>query len=272
MSGIITDKCSRSKWSTAPFLDKTSAMVSSLSFCPPVIAHRGGGVHAPENTLAAIGLAHEQGVGWVEVDVKLTLDGIPILMHDDTLDRTTDATGFVADAPWKLVQQLDGGSWFDSHFAGERVPRLTDALQRVLEYGMNAFVELKPCPRRAQATTMVTLIEMSRIWPEGDKFPVISSFDLDSLVVARQLLPHWPRALFLDEWREDWKALLDKTQSGLITLRDDLLTRERVEIIMEKKKTLLAYTIDDPVRARELLAWGVSAVFSDNPRKIIENI
>lgn len=247
-------------------------MTLNVAFSPPVIAHRGARKVAPENTLSALRLAKEQGLGWVEVDAKLTMDGVPILMHDDTLDRTTDATGFVSDASWKMIQMLDCGSWFDPQFAGEKIPRLTDVLQMVLESGLNVIVELKPCPRRAQATTMVTLIEMAKLWPEGDRLPIISSFDIESLVTAKQLLPHWPRLLLLAAWCEDWKTQMERAQASLIALRDDFITLERIQKILEKQKTIIAYTIDDPTRAKELLGWGVKAVISDNPREVMEKI
>src|SRR5580658_7344129 len=99
-----------------------------ISFHPPVIAHRGASAQAPENTMAAFRLATESGAKWVEFDVHLTQDGVPVIMHDDTLDRTTDGKGKIADASWADVQKLDAGSWFDKRFKGERVPHLDEVL------------------------------------------------------------------------------------------------------------------------------------------------
>src|SRR4051812_26195793 len=99
-----------------------ASMAAGFTFIPPLIAHRGASSEAPENTLAALKLARGRGANWVEVDVKLTQDGVPILMHDDTLERTTDGTGKVADTSWATIQTLDAGSWFDKKFRGERVP------------------------------------------------------------------------------------------------------------------------------------------------------
>lgn len=248
------------------------AMIPILAFRPPVIAHRGAMASAPENTLAALRLAHEQGATWVEIDVKITQDGVPILMHDDTLDRTTNGTGFVADSTWEEIVALDSGKWFNPRFAGEPVPHLADALRIVLASGLSIVVEIKPCPTRAQATTMVTLIEMAKIWPDRDVFPMISSFDMESLSVAMQLQPHWPRALLLDTWREDWRNMVDEIQASAITLDEVLLTRERVKELKQAEMPVLCYTVNDPVRAKELLDWGVSAVFADDPRDMIERL
>src|SRR5882672_3455210 len=122
--------------------------LSFLAFRPPVIAHRGARASAPENTMAAFRRAYEDGAKWIEVDIKLTHDGIPIIMHDDTLDRTTDGKGPVADMLWDDMQKLEAGNWFGPGFAGERVPRLSEVLHFVLEHNMRINMELKPCPGR----------------------------------------------------------------------------------------------------------------------------
>lgn len=106
------------------------AVACEAPIAPPrqVVAHRGFAAIAPENTLAAIEAAFEAGADAAEVDVRITLDGVPVLLHDDTLDRTTDGTGPVESLPWDVVQTLDAGSWKDARFAGERVPTLDEAL------------------------------------------------------------------------------------------------------------------------------------------------
>src|ERR1700753_901417 len=110
---------------------------------PPVIAHRGISLEAPENTLAALKLAAKSGAQWVEFDVKLTRDGVPILMHDETLDRTTDGSGKVADTDWADIQKLDAGSKFDGRFRGEKIPHLAEALRCMLDAGLRPMIELK---------------------------------------------------------------------------------------------------------------------------------
>ena len=130
-------------------------MIPLLSFHPPIIAHRGAGMNAPENTLAAVREAHAQGATWIEVDVKITYDGVPVLMHDETLDRTTNGAGLVAETTWDTIQGLDAGINFDPRFKGEQVPLLSEIIKSVLSYDMSVVVEIKPCPGRAKATTMV---------------------------------------------------------------------------------------------------------------------
>jgi glycerophosphoryl diester phosphodiesterase len=236
--------------------------LAELFFHPPVIAHRGVRAKAPENTLAAFRLAKEAGVGWIETDVKLTHDGVPILMHDDTLDRTTNGHGPVADKTWDEIRQLDAGG-------GERVPSLAEALHFAIDANINLNLEIKPCPGRTQATTMVALIEVAKMWPDDRPPPLVSSFDIEALAIAAMLHPEWPRGLLLDDWRDDWLEIARLTGASTINMNADILTQPRVAMIAKSGLPLLVYTVNEPLRARELLRWGVSAVFSDDPQAII---
>lgn len=247
-------------------------MIPALVFIPPVIAHRGAGQVAPENTLAAIKSVREQGVNWVELDVKITYDGVPILMHDETLERTTDGCGLVSEVSWEQLQKLDAGKRFDPRYMGEHVPHLSDALNVVLQNNLALILEMKPCPGRAKATTMVAMIEIAKIWPEKDTYPVISSFDMECLEIAAQLEPHWPRVILMNQWDYIWKEDAVRLGASGISLPHDHLTQERVRELRLNELSVMAYTVNDPARAKELLAWGVSAVYSDNPRAILAGL
>ncbi|MGE4351948.1 MAG: glycerophosphodiester phosphodiesterase family protein [Bdellovibrionales bacterium] len=247
-------------------------MIPLLDFHPPIIAHRGAGSDAPENTLAAIRSAHEQGSTWIELDIKITYDGIPILMHDDTLERTTSGAGLVAQATWEDLKKLDAGAKFDSQFKGEGIPSLEEAVKLILDLDMSFVAELKPCPGRAKATTMVAMIELAKAWPERDLLPVIASFDMDSLEMAAQLEPHWPRCLLFREWDDQWRQKVSQAGACAISVSSDQLTRDRVDEVIRLRIPLLAYTVNDPERAKELLAWGASAVYVDSPRSILAEL
>jgi glycerophosphoryl diester phosphodiesterase len=238
-------------------------------FLPPVIAHRGASALAPENTLSALRLAHASGARWVEFDVKLTRDGMPILMHDDTLNRTTDGKGGVADIKWADMQKLDAGGWFKPHFAGEPVPYLGEALRVVLESDMQLNLEIKPCPGRAQATAMVAIFETSKIWPEDRPPPLISSFDEEALSIAAQLQPHWPRSFAFEKWRSDWREAAAAAKAQALTVDADLLTREHMPELVSCGLAILPYTVDDAKRAKQLIADGASAVFCNDPKAMI---
>lgn len=242
----------------------------ALTFQPPLIAHRGARIRAPENTLAALQLAHEEGATWAEVDVKLTHDGVPVLMHDDRLDRTTNGKGNVADITWAEMQTLDAGSWFSPQFKGERVPRLAEALRLALASGLRLNLEIKPCPGRTRATAMVALMEAAQIWPAGYPPPLISSFDIETLAIAAQFQPQWPRGLLLDEWRPDWRNIATQVGAETLNVNAAMLNAERFRDFEQARLPILAFTVNDPALAKDLLNKGVGAVFTDNPREILE--
>lgn len=248
------------------------SMMSLLTFHPPVIAHRGASADAPENTLAAIRAAREQGANWIELDVKISYDGVPLLMHDETLDRTTDGSGLIAEKNWSDMAKLDAGLSFSPVFKGEPIPHLADAVNAVLQNKMSLILEIKPCPGRAKATSMVAVIELAKIWPEGDFYPMISSFDIESLEIAAQLEPQWPRSLLLDTWAEDWRERMARTGACAISVEESLLTSERMAAFQSLALPVVAYTVNDPARAKELLAWGVAAVYADKPRAILQGL
>ncbi|MFA5040561.1 MAG: glycerophosphodiester phosphodiesterase family protein [Bdellovibrionales bacterium] len=235
-----------------------------VEFIPPFIAHRGAPKLAPENSLESFIVARDSGAKWIETDVKLTSDGIPILIHDETLDRTTNGQGLVSQTSWKTIQTLDAGSWFSPAFSNTRVTSLTEMLTFCSSSRMRLILELKPSPGRTQATVMVTLIEASKMWPENLAPPMIASFDVDSLVISAQLRPDWPRGLFFEKWENDWVEMAVITQATTITFKEDLLTPDRLEILRRSPVPILAYTVDDPARAKELMKNGIKAVFSDD--------
>jgi glycerophosphoryl diester phosphodiesterase len=242
----------------------------TIEFIPPVIAHRGLPFHAPENTLESFIAARDAGAKWIETDVKLTADGIPVLMHDDTLDRTTSGHGPVSSMTWAKMQTLDAGSWFSPYFSKTRVTSLAELLAFCATSKMQLILELKPSPGRTQATVMVALIEAAKMWPEDMPPPMICSFDRDALMIAAQLQPDWPRGLFLEEWYDDWVEAAMLTQSSTVTMRVDLLTPERLALLRGAPLPILAYTINDSAQAKELLKNGIKAVYSDDAGALIK--
>jgi len=241
-----------------------------LQFDQPVIAHRGVRATAPENTLAAFQHAKQDGITWLETDVKLTHDGVPVLIHDELLDRTSNGRGTVADTNWNVIQNLDAGSWFNPTFAGERIPHLSQGVRYALDHHLRMNLEIKPCIGRTQATAMVTLIEASKIWEPEYPPPLISSFDMEALQISARLQPDWPRGMLLDRWHEEWPMLAKSVDATTLNINADELTKERLEHVVASGLKVLAYTVNDPQRAKELLGWGVTAVFSDDPKKILQ--
>jgi glycerophosphoryl diester phosphodiesterase len=233
---------------------------------PKVIGHRGACGYAPENTLESIRVAAELGATWVEMDVMLTKDGVPIIFHDDTLERTTSGSGPVADMLYKDIAELDAGSWYAESYIGAKIPTLEEAVDEILKLNLGLNLEIKPTAGREVETAEVALDVMSRIWDDHERL-LISSFQHVSLEVARDMAPEWKRGLLIDEPLKTWGELADYLDVATINIdgRDQSLTREAVEAYIETGRGVLAYTINDPMRARTLFSWGVDGVFTDVP-------
>lgn len=246
-----------------------------------VIGHRGAAGYAPENTLEGIHTAADMGVEWVELDVKLTKDDVPILFHDDMLERTTNGSGLVAETTYEELKQFEAGSWFGESFTGIKVPTLEEALDVLIERNLGLNLEIKPCPGRERETAEVTLDLLSQIWDDHTHL-LISSFQHVSLEVARDMAGDWARGLLLapeknakgdDEGiNPDWREIADYLDVKTVNLGASIATREIVEQVIDEDLIPLIYTVNDPMEARKYQSWGVESVFSDEPDVIIENL
>ncbi|MCI5060711.1 MAG: glycerophosphoryl diester phosphodiesterase [Alphaproteobacteria bacterium] len=240
---------------------------------PKVIGHRGACAYAPENTLESLHAASDLNVTWVEFDVKLTSDGIPVLFHDDTLERTTNGSGNMADTPYAELQNLECGSWFADSFTGIKIPTLEEAVEVCLQHDLGMNVEFKPCPGREKETAEIALDHLSQIWDENDKL-LISSFQHVCLEAARDMMPDWNRGLLLggEELDPKWKDLADYLDVKTVNVGSNLAKREVIEDIIDEDLHPLIYTVNDPMEARKYQSWGVASMFSDCPDVIAENL
>ncbi|WHP31582.1 glycerophosphodiester phosphodiesterase [Trabulsiella odontotermitis] len=229
---------------------------------PHIVAHRGGGKLAPENTLAAIDVGAYYGHLMVEFDVKLSKDGEIFLLHDDHLERTSNGWGVAGELTWNDLQRVDAGSWFSGEFKGEPLPLLTDVAQRCREQGMMANIEIKPTTGTGSLTGKVVALAARELWQDMTA-PLLSSFDIDALEAAQAAAPELPRGLLLDEWRDDWQALTTRLGCVSIHLNHKLLDEERVRLLKAAGLRILVYTVNKPQRASELLHWGVDCICTD---------
>jgi glycerophosphoryl diester phosphodiesterase len=241
---------------------------------PSVIGHRGACGYAPENTLASLATAADMGIKWVEFDVMLTKDGVPVLHHDETLERTTSLSGRVCDMPFATLKTADAGSWFGDSFVNEPIPTLEQAMDLCLQRGLGMNVEIKPCEGFEVETAEVALDVLSRTWDDMGSL-LISSFQPVCLVVALNMAPDYARGLLLEtDIHPNWREMVDHLEPATINFdgNSNKLTREQVEDFMDTGCKLAAYTINDPARARLLYAWGVDSVFSDVPDVILGGV
>jgi glycerophosphoryl diester phosphodiesterase len=232
---------------------------------PFVIGHRGAAGLAPENTLISLRRARMEGAKWVEFDVKLTGDGIPILFHDDTLNRTTSGKGPVKDCPFERIRKLEAGAWFGASFAGARVPTFDEAIQTLAAEGLGANVEIKPNPGEARATAEAVCNAIAETWPESVPDPVISSFDRDAMAVTRDMLPDTERAILFHGLPKDWKRIAAELGCRAVHASNRQMTETLAAQVIAAGLHLRVFTVNDPVRAETLRQWGVSAVFTDRP-------
>lgn len=229
---------------------------------PHIVAHRGGGKLAPENTLAAIDTGARFGHTMIEFDVKLSQDGQIFLLHDDNLERTSNGWGVAGRLPWSDLLQVDAGSWFSRDFKGEPLPLLSQVAQRCREHGMMANIEIKPTSGTGPLTGETVARAARELWAEMTP-PLLSSFDIDALAAAQQAAPELPRGLLLDEWRDDWRALTTQLGCVSIHLNHRLLDEARIAALKDAGLRILVYTVNKPERAAELLRAGVDAICTD---------
>ncbi len=194
--------------------------------------------------------------------MKLSADGIPFLLHDDTLERTTTGRGAAADLPYAAVAQLDAGIRFDRAYAGERVPTLVEALERCAAHGIVANVEIKPSPGEDDETG-ARVAQIVREFHANGVAPLLSSFSTEALAAAKRTAPGLPRGLLVGALPLDWRARA--AQLGCFSLHLDVrqLREETVTDVHAAELSVFVYTVNEPDRAAELLSVGVDAVCTD---------
>ncbi|MEQ8322113.1 MAG: glycerophosphodiester phosphodiesterase [Rhodospirillales bacterium] len=231
---------------------------------PFVIGHRGAAGLAPENTLVSLRRARIEGARWVEFDVMLSGDGVALLFHDDTLNRTTNGKGLIAKHDFSDLRELDAGSWFNATFAGERIPSFAETIDVLAAEGLGANVEIKPTPGLARETAEAACRMIMENWP--DSMPlVISSFEKDAMAVARDMLPDRDRAMLFNRLPKNWQSVVGKLDCNAVHVSNRSVTEKVVEAVRTQGLPVRVYTVNDPLRAETLREWGVSSVFTDRP-------
>jgi glycerophosphoryl diester phosphodiesterase len=242
---------------------------SPTSFDLRWFAHRGGGDAAPENTLAAFEVGFKAGFRAFECDVKRSVDGVLWLLHDDTLDRTTDARGAAALWRWDALQLVDAGSWHSARFKGEPPPTLDQVLDFAARHGVWLNLEIKPNPGE-DAATGEAVARRAAQWATAHPAapaPLLSSFSPLALQAARVALDAMNAALPLACLFEQYS---DAALAQAVALRAEGLhtdwqqvTPERIAAVHAAGLKLRAYTINQREAAQRLLAIGLDGVFTD---------
>ncbi len=238
---------------------------------PLWVAHRGAGKLAPENTLAAFRLGASHGYRMFECDVKLSEDGVPFLMHDAGLGRTTNGpqrlgqgssqTG--GDHPWNTLSQLDAGSWHSRAYAGEPLPTLDNVAQFVIRNGYALNIEIKPTPGTERHTGEVVAHEAARLWKDVRVPPLMTSFDMEALHGAAAGAPQLPRGLLLDTLWAGWLEAALQLDCVAIVCNHALWDKSTVTQAKSAGFRCLSYTVNDEWASQRLLDLGTDGIITD---------
>ena len=230
---------------------------------PLWIAHRGAGKVAPENTLAAFRVGAAHGYRAFECDVKLSADGLPFLLHDATLDRTTDGQGIAGQLPWAELSQRDAGTWHSRAFAGEPMPSLAAIAAFVLRNGFALNIEIKPTPGEDLRTGQVVAQHAQRLWAGQALPPLLSSFSAATLQGAMATAPELPRALLVDELTDVWFEQAQTLGCVAVVTNHRLMDAALIARLHGAGMRALVYTVNDAASAQRLMALGIDGIITD---------
>jgi glycerophosphoryl diester phosphodiesterase len=235
-----------------------------------LFAHRGSSSAAPENTMSAFRQALNDGADGIEIDVQLTRDGIPIVIHDEKLGRTVQGQGWIKDYSWGSLQKLDAGSWFGPSFQGERIPRLEEFLDWIRPTQLLINIELKNSIV-FYPTLEQQVIEKVRQYDLSERV-ILSSFNHYSLRVCKQLAFDIDTGLlYSDGLVEPW---IYANQVGVQALHPPWYWANPMAVREAGQRGLAvrAYTVNEPDELSIMVNAGVDAVFTDKPKELMERL
>ena len=221
------------------------------------VAHRGASAYAPENTVAAFDEAVRLGALAVEFDVRLTADGVVVVLHDETLDRTTNGHGPLRQCGFLDLLRLDAGSWFHSRFAGNRVPTLDEALMAI---GPSAWpiIELK---ERIDPAALERMLDRHRLLDDA----MVMSFDLAAIIAVRMHTPRISLGLLAEEWTPGLVEQALGVDASYLVISTDMLGPERIADVEAAGLEVWAYTANDVGTVAACAAMGVTGIITDRP-------
>jgi glycerophosphoryl diester phosphodiesterase len=230
---------------------------------PLWIAHRGAGKLAPENTLAAFRIGAAHGYRAFECDVKLSADGVPFLLHDASLQRTTSGTGAAGERSWSELSRLDAGGWHSRAFAGETLPGLEAIARYCIRNALALNIEIKPTPGVEAQTGRAVALEAARLWAGQAVQPLLSSFQPEALQAARDAVPNLPRALLADTLYEGWFDQAQALGCVAVVTNHVLMDATLIDRVHGAGLRAMVYTVNDPAEAQRLLALGIDGMITD---------
>lgn len=238
-------------------------MPNAYSSMPAVVAHRGAGAFAPENTAAAVKLAVELGATWCEVDVTISADGVAVIHHDAELERCTNGQGLVIQHSLAELKKLDAGSWFDAKYHQQRIMTLSELLSLANELHLGLNLEIKPTVGREVET--VTAITQALSDTPCQQHVLLSSFNARALYEAKRQMPDVTRALNTEAIPLDWQQRVAEIAAQGLHFQQEFFDPQQVKAINNSGIHCAVFTVNDAQTAQQLLSAGVNTVFSDYP-------
>lgn len=223
---------------------------------PRIVAHRGGGRLAPENTLGAIRLGASMGFKGVEFDVMLAGDGTPVVIHDETVDRTTNGRGEVSKMAYAELSSFKTEN-------EEKIPTYSDTVRLCRELGLWANVEIKPAKGHERATGESVARQTRELWRGAPLAPVLSSFSVEALEAAREAVPELSRGFLTKKIPADWHETMRRLGCVALHCNYQALNGKLAADIHEAGYAILLWTVNDPSEARRLLAIGANCLVTD---------
>ena len=230
---------------------------------PRWVAHRGAGTLAPENTLAAFRKGAEYGYRMFECDAKLSADNVVFLMHDATLNRTTNGYGIGGEQNWLQLSQLDAGSWHSRQFSGEPLPTLANLAHYCIRNRYFLNIEIKPTPGVEFKTGVIVAQQAALLWEHEEVPPLLTSFQVDALKGAQQAAPQLPRGLLLHNLPEGWLDTAKSLNCSAVVCQFALWTTEIVDAVHSAGMRCLSYTVNDEWATQHLIAIGTDGIITD---------
>jgi glycerophosphoryl diester phosphodiesterase len=223
---------------------------------PRIVAHRGGGALAPENTLGAIRLGASMGFAGVEFDVMLSGDAMPVIIHDETVDRTTDGRGEVPRLSYAELSKFRIGK-------DERIPTFEEAARLCRDLGVWANVEIKPARGHERATGLAVAPRARELWRGAALPPVLSSFSTVALEAALEAAPELPRGYLVDKIPPDWRQTLQRLGCVALHCNHKYMSEALAAEAHGAGYAILLWTVNDPAIARQMLAFGADCLVTD---------
>ena len=227
------------------------------------IAHRGAGKLAPENTLAAFKVGASHRYRMFECDVKLSADGVPFLLHDTTLERTTSGKGIAGEKTWVELSKLDAGNWHSAAFVNESLPSLDVIARFCLDGGYFLNIEIKPTPGQEAATGSAVANAAAKLWPTTAVPPLLTSFAPDALCAAKAAQLRFPRGLLLDRWWTGWLETALSLDCVAVVCNHLLWDASSMTQAKSAGFRCLSYTVNDEASAQRLIDLGGDGLITD---------